>query len=601
MKSAPSTTSPRLSSRTPAPVLASLLLLSAVPVLARAQNSDTSQAVTDHIHGVVINSIDKKPIARALVTSQDQRMATMTDSQGRFTFDILRQPPRSASNATMNGPVGFSPQVLSGMVFGGPGQSMTVNLMVRRPGYLNANLPVRLATDPQTTSEDIELKLIPESVIRGHLSISDPAEPIGVIVQLRRRQVQQGVAVWTQAGGIQANSRGDYTFAELQPGDYKVMSQAWIQRTGNGTSAPDESIGYTPAFDADGADLASTPPIHLGAGQTVEANLNPRATTFYHVTIPIPNMPKGIGINVALGDQDQLPGLSVNYNSQSQMAEGFLPNGAYDIHISSYGQPPASGLGRLEVAGKPVKAPPITLVPAGQISVVVRQEYTATQPTTDSNPPQTNYLNTEIAFQAPSRRSLEISLQSLHPGSPGANLKNTPNKGDDDLVLDNVQQGTYHVVARAYRGYVASITSNGTDLIRQPLVVGSGGTSAPIEVTIRDDSATLTGSVSFPDPNTQLTPDSFFTITCIPLDAGSGAPLPQGGAYRGKFTVQNLPPGRYLVLAFTNSMTKNNPMMSIEYQNEDVMRNYQSKGTVVTLSPGQKADIQVPLIPEEEN
>ena len=72
-------------------------------------------------------------------------------------------------------------------------------------------------------------------------------------------------------------------------------------------------------------------------------------------------------------------------------------------------------------------------------------------------------------------------------------------------------------------------------------------------------------------------------------------------ANQGKFTIPNLAPGRYLVLATTNSMTNNNPMMNIEYANEDILRSYQSKGTVVTLTPGQKTDIQVPMLPEEEN
>ena len=447
---------------------------------------------------------------------------------------------------------------------------MTVNLNVRRPGYLPTNLPVRLATAPQTTSEDIELKLVPEAIIRGHLSVSDPAEPAGIIVQLRRRQIQQGVATWAQAQGTQANSRGDYTFAELTPGDYKVMSSAWIRGNEN-TGSPDESIGYKPAFYADSADLASTPPIHLTAGRTVEANLNPLPSTFYHVTIPVPNMPKGAGFNVTIDNQDDLPGLFLRFNNQTLMADGFLPNGAYDVRISGYGQPPSSGLGRVEVAGKPVKAPPIALVPLGQIPVIVRQEYTATQPT-DQNGQSSSAI----------RRFVDISLQPLHSGSPGANVKNTPN---GDIILENVQEGTYHVVARSVRGYIASITSNGVDLMRQPLVVGSGGTSAPIEVTIRDDSATLTGSVSTTD--NQLNPDTYYTITCIPLDSSLATPPPQGGAYRGKFTIPNLAPGRYLVLASPNSMTNNYPMMNIEYANEDVLRSYQSKGVVVTLTPGQ--------------
>ena len=115
MKSAPSTPSLRISSRTPASVFGYLLLLCTTSITSRAQTTaDPASQVTDHIHGVVINSVDKKTIARALVTSQDQRMATMTDSQGRFTFDILRQTPearckRPTGRAGRNSTRSYSP------------------------------------------------------------------------------------------------------------------------------------------------------------------------------------------------------------------------------------------------------------------------------------------------------------------------------------------------------------------------------------------------------------------------------------------------------------------------------------------------------------
>ena len=39
-----------------------------------------------HIHGVVLNALTNKPVGRALVTLME--MAAMTDSEGRFQFDV---------------------------------------------------------------------------------------------------------------------------------------------------------------------------------------------------------------------------------------------------------------------------------------------------------------------------------------------------------------------------------------------------------------------------------------------------------------------------------------------------------------------------------
>ena len=588
MKSAHSASSFHSSSHTAAHALACLLLLCATPIATPAQSTDPSQQVIEHIHGVVINAVDKKPVARALVSSSDQRMAIMTDSDGRFTFDIHHPATNSPSGMDSMFSMGISGPM------SGASQIRTA-LMARRPGYLVLNTVLRLPPDPKSASEDIQLKLIPECTIRGHLSIPNGA-PAGLQVQLRRRQVQDGVAVWAQTGAAQTNSHGDYRFAELPAGDYKLMTQAWSDRSSTQTSASDESSGYAPAYYADTADLASSPPIHLATGEAIEADLNPRAVTLYHVTIPLPNVAKGSGVGVTVGDLNELSGYFLGFNSQTQRIEGFLPNGAFDIHVNSFGQAQTSGFGRVEVAGRPVKAPPITLLPNGQISVIVRQDFTANDtPGTGSSA----FTPIQAALR---RRPVEVFLRPVgSQGSPSANLNNSEDENDNTLVLDNVQQGTYRVVATPHRGYVASMTSDGVDLMRQPLVVGPGGASQPINITLRDDAATLTGSLSPPNPTaTPSDPDTGFVVTCIPLENGLATPAAQMNGFGAKFTIPNLAPGQYLVLAISMSLS-NVSFRSIEYLNPDVLRNYESKGTVVTLTPGQKAEIQVPLLPASES
>ena len=44
-------------------------------------------------------------------------------------------------------------------------------------------------------------------------------------------------------------------------------------------------------------------------------------------------------------------------------------------------------------------------------------------------------------------------------------------------------------------GYVAAVNSGGLDLLHNPLVVPLGGTSSPIETTLRDDGATVEGTI----------------------------------------------------------------------------------------------------------
>jgi hypothetical protein len=549
---------------------------------------DPSQIVVEHVHGIVIDAIDKKPVARVLVSSGDQRMATMTDYDGKFSFDVQRVIPAASSGSSGLG---------SGLA-GARGRSptTTVYLMVRRPGYLQKQTPVRLSSDPEVATGVIELKIVPEGVIRGHLSMPNAAEA-RIQVQLRRRQVQDGSAMWMQAGGVQANGHGEFRFAELQAGDYKVMTLAWTERRPGSLPASDESSGYAPAYYGDSADLASSPVIHVGAGDTFEANLSPRAATFYRVTIPAPSLAKSVGANVTVGDQDQSAGLSLSLNQQTHTIEGFLPNGAYDFRVYAFGQPQSSGKGRVEVAGKPVKGAPIAMLPNGQIPVIVSQEYTASH-TDDTS--QVRVSSGPSQRQMSSRRPIDLSLRSLSSQGPGATLKYNPDQGDEGLVLENAGEGTYRVVATATGGYIASMTANGVDLLREPLTVGPGGASGPIQVTVRDDAATLTGTIATSDAAGASQNQEAIAILCLPLDGIFTTPVAQTGSnYQGKFTLSNLAPGDYLVLAF--NVDGNAQMTNIEYRNPDVLSAYMSKGTVVTLTAGQKATIQVPLLIDGEN
>jgi hypothetical protein len=93
-------------------------------------------------------------------------------------------------------------------------------------------------------------------------------------------------------------------------------------------------------------------------------------------------------------------------------------------------------------------------------------------------------------------RPLELILRPDGTNGPTAGLRNPTGKGTEGLVVENAREGKYRVWVMPNRGYVASATSGGVDLLRKPLVVGAGGASAPIEITLRDDTAALDGTVS---------------------------------------------------------------------------------------------------------
>lgn len=579
-----------------------------VPVMVAEQgpvapSTGPQEIVVEHIIGIVLNSLDKKPVARVLVSSGDRRMAAMTDDQGRFAFDVRRIVMDRAfmDRALLN--LNVDPATLSALRAPLPSvQPTMVTLSLRRPGYLTRQqVNVPLSPDAHTTSEQIELKIDPESVIMGHVWASNGEPPTpGVMVTLRRKQVQEGTATWNQIAAVQTNRRGEYRFAEVRAGEYKIATQAHWDQTVNATAAA-MVPGYTAAYYPEANDLGSATPIHIAIGQTAEASLTVRATSYFHIDIPVANATPGAGVNVVIGD-DPSTGYWLSFNSQSQKIEGFLPNGAYDLRVLSFDKPQTSARGRVEVLNGQVKASPIILTPSGSIPILVREEHTA-QPQQDAVRlfSGSSRLTPDGQQAALYRPALNLWIAGMD--GQAASALNLQAKNNEGLALENVQEGAYTVHVQPFRGYVASLTSGGVDLLRNPLRVGPGGSSAPIEVTLRDDGATLTGTVPLPDGAAANMPwnGRSIAVACIPLDDGMARPTQYPTAMNNSFTGQNLAPGRYLVLAFNNSSDGNPPRWTeIEFRNPDVLRDYESKGAIVTLTNGQKAQITVPLVDDEE-
>src|SRR5215471_15468185 len=70
-----------------------MAILLAVCTTGEAAQSALAQTETQKstISGVVINSVTRAPVPRALVTTPDNRYATFTDSSGQFEFAIEKE------------------------------------------------------------------------------------------------------------------------------------------------------------------------------------------------------------------------------------------------------------------------------------------------------------------------------------------------------------------------------------------------------------------------------------------------------------------------------------------------------------------------------
>jgi hypothetical protein len=130
-------------------------------------------------------------------------MAAMTDGEGRFEVDV-----RLPIGNTAGGP---GPSTGVGM----RGDGYPIALMARRPGYLATQRPTMLLLRDKSSDEpELQIKIMPESILKGRVATSAVTPPMGVQVQLSRKQVQDGLANWALVATAQTNSRGQYRFAK---------------------------------------------------------------------------------------------------------------------------------------------------------------------------------------------------------------------------------------------------------------------------------------------------------------------------------------------------------------------------------------------------
>ncbi len=531
-----------------------------------AQNLPATDQPSNSIHGIVINEVTNEPIGRALVSSPDRRFASMTDAQGYFEFKL---PPESAQGTESKTSQPNRP----------------LDLTARKPGYLEgfqSYVNVEVSSD----AHDLKIALTPEALITGRVISPGNDVEERIQVELYRRQIQNGVGRWILAGSTSTRHNEEFRFAELEAGEYKLLSQESLDRDPLTFDPKEQLYGYPPAYFPNASDFASGKLITIAAGSSTTADITVTRQSYYPVKIKVLNAPAGTGLAIDVWAAGRPgPGFSLGYNLQTQTIEGLLPNGNYLVEASSFSQIGVNGSTTLSVKGSATTGSPMALVSNSSIGVEVKEEFTAD----DKGSGQVTFSGPRNGRERRGPRSyLNVLLESADGfgHARGGFLRQPTGPADESLAIDNVQPGKYWVTVQTSRGFASSITSGSIDLKHNPLVVGAGGQTSPIEITMRNDSAELDGTIDGANRNDQRPKGHVYLI---PLANSSGDFREIWVGPDGKFQSEGIPPGTYQVLAFATPT-------EIEYRSSEAMRAYESKGIVIHLVPGQKENVKLHLI-----
>jgi hypothetical protein len=544
--------------------------------MAQGQSTGGNEQGVSTVRGRVLNQVTKEPIARALVVRGDQEYATMTNDRGEFEFKALERQ----GQGNIRGGVAGNGNVMIGM-----GTMQTQSFNARKPGYLPAghNSVVRFEVHGQS---ETTIYLVPEALILGHVTVPGSEGDVRIQCQLYRREMRDGQETWSPGETFTTWADGEFRFSELRAGTYKLITHEQMDRDSMVPIPGAQLFGYPPIYYQNTTDFSAASAIVVKAGETAQVNLAVARRKYYPVQIGLGNEPKGMNLVVyPMGHYG--PGWSLGFNPADQTIEGMLPDGNYTVEADALGEVQSTGILNFSVNGKALEGPLLNLIPNASVSINVREEFQSKQ--------SGGSFAMSNGQRVPDIRVSLAPVDDVGGKRRGGRAHVVEGSDDHTMVIENVRPGRYRVNVYSERGYAASIECGGSDVMHQPLVVGLGGGTPPIEVTMRDDGAEVSGTVEeatdAPANAKQAYGDSPVRfVYLVPIEGTPGQNHVAMSRQEGAFSVEQVPPGSYLVLGYEQGLDQELP------GDEETMQALESKGKVIHVEAGQKVNVKVKMI-----
>lgn len=562
--------------------LAILLVGIACGEAARALANDGQEEHVTTLRGRVLNAVTNEPVPRALVVLRMNDAATFTDDRGQFELNISEKIDTN------------NPQ---------PGSTtwMSRVLETRKPGFIQAHPMVTIVYGSGSTTNDqpqVTIRLVPEALIVGHVDVPGAEGEVRIQCQLYRRETREGRETWTPQRDFRTWADGEFRFSNLTAGTYKLITHEQVDRDSMQQGPDAQRFGYPPVYYQNTTDFSLATPIVVKAGETARVNLTVRRREYYPVRIAVVNMPAGLRLfpPTVYPTGHPSPGWSLGYNPGENAIDGILPDGNYTVQLSTLGQPGMTGILNFSVNGRSLEGPTLNLAPDSTVTVKVREEFQSglsnfAAPETASDTPQPggrHNSNVHVGLSP---------IDELNLFRMGAGYLEAEESHGQDLTIPNVRPGRYRVIVNSGMGYTASIQSGGKDLLQQPLVVGLGGSVAPIEVVLRDDGAEVDGTLEGESINPATIAAEAQTsrlnhlVYLLPVKEGEE---PRNvPAWQATFRFEQVPPGDYLAVAFEQ------PPEDLPFGSVERMQSLSGKGQMIHLETAQKISLKLKLVDSE--
>lgn len=517
------------------------------------------------IAGIVVNSLSGQPVPSVRVaiarttqgTEREINQAVTTGPDGRFSFTGLSRGKYSLM-ATAHG---FSLQYFD-----------------HHDPYATA-----IAVGPDLDSSNLVFRLEPDAAIDGTVT-DDNNEPIQyAMVRLFQRSTEEGMQKTEPMNQSQTDDQGHYHLGHLEPGTYylAVSARPWYAQNAGAVRtlspdsplrSPDESaldVTYPLTFYSGAVDSAEATPVQLTPGERATADVSLHAVPSSHLRIhtgaadsPVIGrmiFPR-IWQRTFEGYLDSVSNAPDSWISPGVIEISGLAPGHYVVEI------PAS-TGTSEKGGTRGWYRDVDLSGDADINV--------------SESPGFATISGTVLF--PAHVPSHVSIQLSNPGTGEIFRSDINQRGEFDFNSDNVRPGRYQIGLDASGGYsLVKLAATGAKISGRSIEVGNNA-NVRISGLATHGAAQVTGTAlregeTFPGA----------MIVLVPENAADNLPLfrRDQSDSDGTFTLANVVPGQYSVLAIANGW-------DLEWANPAVMQPYMKNAQTVQVPSGGKLDLKV--------